>query len=82
MLVTVIALDVRQTLDVGEPTARACLAVGTSLNVAFIVALILVKQGKLLGSVHMYFDATDPWVQPPTGKPEQPRVLSAISKRM
>ena len=27
MLVTVIALDVRQTLDVGEPTARACLAV-------------------------------------------------------
>ena len=26
MLVTVIALDVRQTLDVGEPTARACLA--------------------------------------------------------
>jgi hypothetical protein len=28
MLVTVIALDVRQTLDVGEPTARACLAHG------------------------------------------------------
>ena len=26
MLVTVIALNVRQTLDVGEPTARACLA--------------------------------------------------------
>ena len=28
MLVTVIALDVRQSLDVGEPTARACLAEG------------------------------------------------------
>ena len=44
MLVTVIALDVRQTLDVGEPTARACLAIlqytFTSLQIIEIRLLI------------------------------------------